>query len=237
MMPKPLPITVIILAKAPAVGRVKTRLEPIFGAEGANAIHLAMLRCILERAARWVEADQHRHGALVLDPGDQPFDPIRDRWGPTGWRCAPQSPGDLGQRIHHAWATHAATTAGRAIVLGSDSPDVPLDHLDRAEAALDDHDLAVGPVEDGGYWTLATRTDPLPVLEGIDWGSDRVYHQTNIRARSAGLSIAALQPWHDVDEPDDLRDLFARTDADDPALRELKQALHPWMERLPEPPP
>ncbi len=93
-------------------------------------------------------------------------------------------------------------------------------------------DALLGPVADGGYWTLAARAVPLALLESIDWGTPAVYDQTHAAARAAGLRLADLPGWHDVDDTADLAALRRRLadpstagDAPDPALRSLARRL------------
>jgi glycosyltransferase A (GT-A) superfamily protein (DUF2064 family) len=140
-----------------------------------------------------------------------------------GFTLIDQGVGDLGQRLDHVWR---AIGRGAVLFLGTDSPDVPADLWRSGLAALRHAAVAVGPTADGGYWTLAARDWQPALLTGIDWGRDCVYHQTLSRAREAGLSLAELPPWYDVDEPADLLALRQRIrGTSDPALRQLELDL------------
>jgi glycosyltransferase A (GT-A) superfamily protein (DUF2064 family) len=140
-----------------------------------------------------------------------------------GWRVIDQGAGDLGQRLGHVWQ---AVGSGPVVFLGVDCPDVPGSALAAIEPALTEAEAAVGPVSDGGYWTLAARAYQPALLDGIDWGSDRVHAQTHAAAKAAGLRLIDLPAWYDVDDMDDLRKLRARLrDATEPSLTRLRQAL------------
>ena len=127
-----------------------------------------------------------------------------------------------------AWSgPGGVAVAGGSFFFGADSPDIPADALAAIPQALLTHDVAIGPVVDGGYWTLATRQFHRDLFQGIDWGSKSVYHQTCIAAERAGLSVAPLMRWHDVDNAIDLTDLRQRlTRAGDPPLCALRDRLN-----------
>jgi glycosyltransferase A (GT-A) superfamily protein (DUF2064 family) len=127
-----------------------------------------------------------------------------------------QGPGDLGERLGRVW--RLADTDAPVAFFGSDSPDVPDDVLRRGiPSALADCELAVGPTEDGGYWTLAARSYYPQVLQGIDWGGPHVYDQTCRRAAEAGLSLHTLPVWPDVDRFNDVTALRRRLAMLEPA--------------------
>jgi rSAM/selenodomain-associated transferase 1 len=218
-------LSVVVMAKAPIPGHVKTRLTKSLSPRQAAAVHAAMLECVLARLER------HLSGNLVLALSEpMPVVAAADALGGglavdigPCWERVEQGPGDLGERIARVWQ---AVGAGPAVFLGVDSPDVPTEALAAIPPALDDHDVAVGPVDDGGYWVLGAR-GLLPVLlHGIDWGSRSVYHQTTAAAQGASLSWATLPSWFDVDQPDDLRSLQQRlASAREPALMRLRERV------------
>ncbi len=119
--------------------------------------------------------------------------------------CWPQGDGDLGRRL--ARATGRALSAGAVgvLLLGADSPTLPVSFLTRAVADLPEHDAVLGPCEDGGYYLLGLRW-PLPVLfERIDWGGACVADQTRQRAAEAGIDLCELPTWYDLDRFDDVK--------------------------------
>jgi hypothetical protein len=125
-------------------------------------------------------------------------------------RIVDQGPGDLGDRLDRIWRIIAPSQP--VAFFGCDSPDVPREAIEAIAPALEDHDVAIGPSADGGYWTLAAARYHPALLRGIDWGTENVYHATLSRAEEAGLSVHRLPMWADVDRIDDLRDLQARLD-------------------------
>ena len=226
-------LTVVVMAKRPVPGRVKTRLTPPLTPEQAAGAHDAMLRCVIARLTRLVPGRK----ALALDvdtdeaaraaAGGLPGVPL------DGWDVIPQGGGDLGERLDHVWR---ALGSGPVAFFGVDSPDVPADLLAPLPDVLRHADAAAGPTEDGGYWTLLARRHAPALLRGIDWGTATVYDQTRLVAASAELAWAELPRWFDVDDADDLAALRRRLgdpsgDRPDPDLvtldRRLAAVLHP----------
>ena len=140
------------------------------------------------------------------------------------WQLIHQGSGDLGRRLGFVWRL---VGGGPTIFLGSDSPDVPAWALRGIQAALEQSQIIVlGPVEDGGFWTMAGSQYDGRLLEGIDWGTTKVYDQTRRAAQNAGLTIGEAPRWYDVDTPEDLEALRRRlAAASDDALGRLRDRL------------
>ena len=156
--------------------------------------------------------------------------PLKPRTSPRGWDLVDQGGGDLGERLDRVWRGRGDKQAGGPIVFfGIDCPDVPAEALAGIGPALGRDQVAIGPVTDGGYWTLACAAYQPGLLQGIDWGTPAVYDQTVRAAKRLGLNPTALPAWHDVDEPKDLDALRQRLanlpEPREPALAELAARL------------
>lgn len=183
-------------AKLPIAGQVKTRLadktSPAFAAQVAEAF----LRDIV---AKFSNFESERF--LVFAPSDSAsyFAGIAGE----RFRLEAQGSGDLGDRLAEFIECRYAEGARKVIVLGADSPTLPVEYVMQAAAELERTDVVLGPATDGGYYLLGcTRVLP-PIFHGIDWGGPKVLGQTVDRARAAGLRLALLPPWYDVDTHDD----------------------------------
>ncbi|MEM6460029.1 MAG: DUF2064 domain-containing protein [Planctomycetota bacterium] len=213
-------LTAVVVAKAAVPGRVKTRLtrgDGALSADQAAAVHAAMLDTVLRRVGAW--ADRR---VLAMDDPAPGNIPAAARQGERVWEITEQGDGDLGERLERVWRN----IPGGVVLLGVDSPDVPASAWSALEESLRTHDAAVGPVGDGGYWTLATRCRRVELVRGIDWGGAGVYDQTRRAAAAAGVTLAELPAWHDVDDPADLTALRQRLiDAEEPALIGLARRL------------
>ena len=189
--------TIIVFAKAPRLGEVKTRLARDLGPEDALRIYKVLGRGVVERLRR-----SPRPVTVYFTPADAEQE-IRDWMGSEGLEFRPQVEGDLGQRMHTA-LREALATARSACVVGSDIPGLDAATIDEAFARLDDDDVAVGPAEDGGYYLLAMREPHPGLFEGIDWGTESVCAQTLARAHALDLSVGTLQRLSDVDTVEDV---------------------------------
>ncbi|NUT32804.1 MAG: DUF2064 domain-containing protein [Hamadaea sp.] len=181
---------VLVLAKAPVPGRVKTRLCPPCTPEQAALIAAAAIADTLDA----VDATGAPAKTLVADGDLTP---------PPGWSAIAQCDGDLDVRLAHAFA--ATTVAGLpSILIGMDTPQITAGVLADADAALDHADAALGPAADGGWWTLALR-DPRDahVLRGIPTSRDDTGARTLAALRSRGLKVALLPTMRDVDTVQD----------------------------------
>jgi rSAM/selenodomain-associated transferase 1 len=183
---------IVIFAKAPIAGRVKTRLIPSLGADGAAALAARMLQSTVEAA---IATD------LKVELWGDP-DPKEWYHGPR-LTLRSQSAGNLGERL--AIAARRSLGAGESVLLiGTDCPELTAERLRKAAAALDRHHAVIHPVRDGGYALLGLgRFDPS-IFEGIAWSTPSVAETTIARIGALGWSLAVGETLSDIDEPEDL---------------------------------
>ena len=222
--------TVVVMAKQARVGRAKTRLIGRLSPEQARAVHQALVACTLERLKRHLEGTGDCNWVVAIDADGCTSAEAQKLLGVepkllAGWKIVDQGRGDLGQRIVNVWRQIGG---GKAAFFGVDCPDVPRAALRSAVTAIEDKDVAIGPVADGGYWTLSACSFRAQLLEQIDWGSGRVCRQTIKAAERSGLAVQLLAPWYDVDTLADLAALDRRLDSTmdaEAALGRLKAVL------------
>jgi rSAM/selenodomain-associated transferase 1 len=193
----PDPVRVVVFAKAPVAGAVKTRLAPILGLEGAARLHARLVDHVLAQAiASGV-------GAVELwcapDAAHPFFADCARRYGVV---LRTQSGETLGERMHHACAAVLAEGA-RPIVVGSDCPALDAARLREAAAALALHDAVIAPAEDGGYGLIGLGRAAPALFEGIAWGTGTVMAETRERLHASGLRWLELPRTWDVDRPED----------------------------------
>ena len=180
----------IVLAKEPVPGRVKTRLCPPCTPEVAAGIAAAALADTLE-AARASGADRV---VVALDgrPGD---------WCPPGVRVVPQGSGGLDQRLTRAWAA----TRGPALQIAMDTPQVTAADLAAAMTRLmvPGTDAVLGPALDGGWWAIGLRRPHSHTFAGIPTSRPDTGRRQHERLVALGLTVAPLPPQRDVDTWDD----------------------------------
>lgn len=185
----------VVVAKRPELGRVKTRLARGIGDAGALALYAAFLDDIVARCGALPHAF-----AVAFVPGgpDYPLPGVEtfDQVGAT-----------LGERLL-AIFERSARVAEKTLVMSSDSPQVPDAWIERAFEMLEDADAVFGPTEDGGYWCVGMRL-PHDVFGGVTMSVPETFEQTRAAARRLGLRVALLSPTFDVDEVADLAKLRA----------------------------
>jgi uncharacterized protein len=197
----------VVVAKYPSVGAVKTRLATAIGAEPARALYCAFLADLEARLSAAGYAP-----LWAYTPADAPFAALVG----DARRCFPQAGPDLNARLRNIFAALLAAGWRRVAIVSSDAPHLPLAWLDEAYGALDDHDLVLGPADDGGY-SLIAMAAPHEVFAGVAMSTARVLAQTLTLAERQGLRVHLLASTFDVDEPADLPRLAAALR--EPALR------------------
>jgi rSAM/selenodomain-associated transferase 2/rSAM/selenodomain-associated transferase 1 len=193
------------MTRFPVPGSVKTRLATELGDDGAAELHRKLAAHCVARLRPLQATGEARVEVHVRGGGRTS---IR-RWLGTWPRIVPQSDGDLGDRLHTALQRALATGAPAAAVVGSDCPSARATDVRRALAALDTHDLVIGPAEDGGYWLLGVGAGVGPatletLFDSIPWDGPDVLEATLERAESAGLTVAIAASRADVDRPEDI---------------------------------
>jgi len=184
---------ICIFAKPPRPGYAKTRLAPAVGVDGAAALAEAFLQDTWSaiRSLPW---------ARVVVASTAPMPSPLHGAPPQVWL---QGEGDLGARLERI-LQRALEGSESAIAIGADSPGLPLRLLEQAHGELREADAVIGPCEDGGFYLLGMRQLPPGLLAGISWSEANTFEQVVARLRSAGLRAAVLDPWFDVDRPEDL---------------------------------
>jgi rSAM/selenodomain-associated transferase 1 len=186
--------TVVVLAKSPRAGRVKTRLCPPCTPEEAAAVATAALADTLDT----VDALPVRRRVLALDG---PIGP----WLPAGCAVVPQVTGDLGARLEAAFTA----VDGPAFVVGMDTPQLSVELLVDALHALANADAVLGLAADGGWWGLGLARPTAGVFDGVPMSSSRTGAMQRERLRRLGLRTQLLPELRDVDHFADARAVAA----------------------------
>jgi len=190
----------IVFARAPRPGRVKTRLAATLGTTKAAAIYARLLDHALTLAPSGCFAARY----LFCAAADE-RDYFAARLGHDNWRVAVQCGDDLGTRMFNAFAT-VLSEARFAVLMGSDIADSTTADLHAAHAVLaaDARHAVVGPVADGGYWLLGLSQVRRAYFTEIAWGSRDVAAATQTRLQRGGLRVQRLAERHDVDVAADM---------------------------------
>jgi rSAM/selenodomain-associated transferase 1 len=194
--------TLVVFAKLPRAGQVKTRLIPMLGKAGAASLYGAFLDDTVHVArqigevARELWVVRHSDGLGSLE----------ERY--TDFSVRGQPSGDLGDRMRGAFDSAFAEGAEHVLIIGSDHPTLPASYVEQGFEALKGAHLVLGPTSDGGYYGVGLRRRAWPraagLFDGIAWSTPGVLAQTRRRVEELELCHVELPSWYDVDEPDQL---------------------------------
>ncbi len=190
-------VRIVVLAKAPVAGMVKTRLAPRLGAEGAARLHEDLVQRTLRTALGAAVGPVELCAAPSLQ---HPFFATCERQHCIA--LSEQGEGDLGERM--ARVIERVTQSGmRVVLVGADCPALDAAYLRGAVQALDRCDVVFGPAEDGGYVLVAARRLVPEMFRGPHWGTETVLSETRSRLREAGVAWRELATLWDLDRPGD----------------------------------
>lgn len=181
-------------------GAVKTRLAKTVGDSAAARIYHASLQLTLQRFES--VADRRVIGFTPANACAS-FESLRA----GQWCLRPQVGDDLGARMSHFFDAAFKEDAGRVVLIGSDSPTLPLAYVEQAFQRLTDAPVVLGPAEDGGYYLIGLAQPMRALFTEIEWSTSHVYEQTLERLQRLSVPHFALPQWHDFDDEADLRRL------------------------------
>lgn len=187
----------ILFARNPVPGEVKTRLQSEWDADTVCKVYEAFLEDARLQLLGLQSTDCFV--SIHSEQGRSYF----DSFSACGFRVVEQEGADLGQRMRHAFAERFGEGYDSVVIIGSDSPTMPVHYLEQAFESK--KDLVLGPSTDGGYYLIGMSGKVTEVFEGIDWGTDKVLSSTQEKIKKVGASLSLLPPWYDIDTPADLR--------------------------------
>ena len=193
------PCSLLVFARLPRPGRVKTRLIPALGTRGATRLYSHLLERTLSTAARLQDTALQ----FWCDPAGEAPGACGEFARRFGMTCHLQAGEDLGSRMLHALET-ALEGSDAAVLIGSDCPGLESDYLARAFASLADHDVVIGPADDGGYMLIGMKRAQPRLFDHLPWGTPDVLDQTRRRLTETGCRWAELPTLRDIDQPEDL---------------------------------
>lgn len=192
----------VVVAKAPLAGLVKTRLCPYLRPAQAADFYECLLTDIIGKMSGYEGGDLW----LAFAPDGEDY----FRQNHAGRRLLAQRGGDLGERLHHIFVDLFRMDYHEIVVVDSDSPTVPLSTIQQAYEALSEQnsDMALGPSDDGGYYLVGLKCPARGIFRDIPWSTDRVLDSTLRRARELDLKVALLPRAYDIDVQEDIERLW-----------------------------
>lgn len=195
------PRALIVFAKYPLSGKVKTRLSPPLTPEEAAALY----GCMLEDSVAMARTLSGITPFIFYqnDPGAaQYFKTLAPEI-----LSSPQAGENLGERLKNAFAGTFKRGFTEVAVIGTDSPDLPSEYICEAFSRLDEEqiDVVFGPAEDGGYYLLGLKRVWGELFRGLPWSSRELLAASIERAKALSLGVSLLPSWHDIDTEADLK--------------------------------
>ena len=202
---------VVIFAREPVPGQVKSRLAADIGDRAAARVYEATL-------ANTINEARSSGARVVLSLADVPS----GSW--AGTHELPieiQRGGDIGDRMDDAFSRRFGEGETRVVVVGSDCPWLRAAHVARASAKLGGAEAVIGPAADGGYWLVAQRSPGLPLFARIPWSSPETLARTRTRIENLGASWYELEELVDIDTGADLELVLDDPRTPEPLRRRL----------------
>lgn len=225
----------LVFVKIPVPGRVKTRLAKTIGADKANEVYKQLVQSTFHTIQEWQGAQQH---VWVFFDGLNGIKGQEESWiwlqstvhkfgghqASPPWRLIPQSEGDLGDRLIHAFSLAFQSGFQQVAVIGSDCPALQKYDLDRAFSALgnlsysvkerdtndvhsEEKKMVLGPAEDGGYYLLGLNSLEEKLFKGIPWSTAEVANKTLLIASKNNFTVITLRSLSDLDTETDWMNL------------------------------
>lgn len=184
----------IIFIKNPVLGKVKTRLAAIIGDERALEVYNELLR-ITRHVTEKVACTKHVFYSDEIE---------NDEWDDDKFNKHVQEGDDLGERMKNAFEKVFALGAKRAVIIGSDCPEISAELIESAFQALLDHDVSIGPAKDGGYYLLGMQRPLTFMFENKQWSTDSVFSSTMADIDNYKLRCRELPLLSDLDRVEEL---------------------------------
>ncbi len=185
-----------IMFRIPEHGKVKKRLAAKIGDEITLKIYKMMLHETMENISRLSNVAIYGFYEGSLSANLDTLKTVRN---------IPQTGKDLGERMLNAFKWLFKKGYKKVIMIGSDSPDIPLFYIQEAFLRLNTSELVIGPAEDGGYYLIGLRKPIDSLFKDIRWGSSEVLTDTIKIAERKRISYSLLPQWYDIDDMENLK--------------------------------
>ncbi len=188
----------IVFAKSPIPGKVKTRLTPHITPTKAAELYEAFIADTISTVLKL----KCRRITVAYSPGyaEKTF----QRLCGQSVDYLPQKGHNLGERMKNAFKHSFDTGFERTVIIGTDSPTLPLSYIRDAFDVLKEVPVTIGPTFDGGYYLIGLSEQDNAIFDDIEWSTSSVFSQTLARIKTANKQLCILPPWYDVDTPDSL---------------------------------
>lgn len=197
-------VAIVIMAKVPRQGLVKTRLKPVLNDEQCVALSICFLKDAFGKARKITP-----NVIVAFSPADG-VEEIANLL-PEDAVLIEQKGNDLGERMNSAFKFAETKKFSPIIIIGTDSPTLPPENIELAIELFENVEtkIVLGAANDGGYYLVGLRKKTDGIFENVEWSSPKTFEQTAENARRIfGCRPAEIPIWYDVDTPEDLKTLY-----------------------------
>ncbi len=195
--------TIIIMAKVPSAGNVKTRLQPFISSDECTALSKAFLQDAVNKAKTVCE-----NVILAYSPTAE-INALK-KILPSQNTFIEQTGRDLGEKMFNAFKFAFEQQTDAVVMIGTDSPTFPIDYIEQAFEFLETNsDVVLGKTEDGGFYLIGLRRLPERIFENVAWSSPATFEQIFENIHRLNLHLREVPAWYDVDEQADFEKLQA----------------------------
>lgn len=191
---------IIVFAKYPENGKVKTRLSATIGENFAKNFYKICAEHTFEEILKVNDKNKEQ----FLFYSDKKNKNKISEWTENKFLCFPQRGKDLGEKMLNAFKTIKKENATKAIIVGTDLPDISSDILNKSFELLNDSDIVIGPATDGGYYLLGMKKIYKELFSNMPWSSDILFDKTLNVIKELGLEASILPELSDIDTEEDL---------------------------------
>ena len=185
---------VVVFIKNPELGKVKTRLAISMGDNKALEIYNKLVDYTKEVLLQLSNVKKYVYYSSFIDR--------QDDWNNDHFEKHVQSTGDLGTRMNTSFS-EVFESCDHVIIIGSDCPQLTSSHINDAFSRLRNHNVVIGPSQDGGYYLLGMNKHYPELFQGIEWSTNTVFSDTLQIAKNKGLTISELETLSDIDYEED----------------------------------
>jgi len=207
----------IIFTKYPENGRVKTRLAETLGEAFASEFYKMCAGYIFNEC---IKLKRSGIDLLIFYAEEEDRNKIRG-WVPESFELFRQEGENLGERMYNAFSHLLKFNAEKAVLIGTDIPDISFSLIEKSFEYLDDHEAVIGPSSDGGYYLIGLSKLNKDIFTGIQWSTGKVLENTLIKLKERNLSYKLLPELIDIDKESDIMKWLKTNPADDHPVKKF----------------
>lgn len=191
---------IVVFAKAPVAGKVKTRLQPFMTPQDSARLQEALIKDSILKLSRIDSAEK-----FIYYWPDEKRNMLDKFIEGTSFHLQLQKGNDLGEKMENAFIELFNKGFFKIVIIGADSPTLPVEYIDQAFDKLDNSEMVIGPSIDGGYYLIGLKEKNYPVFSFVEWGSDKVLSQTHNLVKKHNIKLLLLPTYFDIDTTENIR--------------------------------